>query len=106
MVQKLFKLSIKISSLILLGDQQKEWQRKKDAGSQNIVEPLGTHLEMASFWCKYIERTYIWNLENEKKDNSEHVEPEGEPGSCEGKNVQGASYNAIKDSPIDPSAIG
>ena len=49
MVQKLFKLSIKISSLILLGDQQKEWQRKKDAGSQNIVEPLGTHLEMASF---------------------------------------------------------
>ena len=82
---KLYHLSIKISSLVLLCDKKKERQRKKDTGSQDIVEPLGAHLEMASYCCKYIKRTYIWNLEYEKKDNSEHVEPEGEPGSCEGK---------------------
>ena len=43
------QLSIKIAPLVLLGDQQKERQRKKDTGSQDIVQPLGAHLEMASF---------------------------------------------------------
>ena len=51
LVKKRFteQLSIKISSLVLFGGQQKERQRKKDAGSQDIVEPLGAHLEMSSF---------------------------------------------------------
>ena len=43
------QLSIKIAPLVLLGDQQKERQGKKDTGSQDIVQPLCAHLEMASF---------------------------------------------------------